>query len=167
MFFFYVQPSPFHLCPSWAAFGHTGFTHSLVETNSSGWVGYTVICKYVHDIKRAQPPSSKKFFPDMMTETGMIRFVAAYTPPMRDSNHDVYWYYDQLTWVGDAARRHGRTTVVGGLNCKCTLTFTVHVNIHCACLADFATTKMSCKFQTIMLTMMQTKQPGRFAATWA
>ena len=36
---FYVQATLFHLCLSWAAFGHTGFTHSL--THSGIQVSFT------------------------------------------------------------------------------------------------------------------------------
>ena len=69
----------------------------------------------------------------MMMEAGVTRVVATYTPHMGYSNHDLYRYYDQLTWVLDDARRQSRTIVVGGdFNTQ------LNVGLRGDCLADMA-----------------------------
>ena len=92
-----------------------------------------VNCKHVRDIKFSQAPSSRICFVDKMMEAGVTRFVATYTPHMGWETHDLYRYYDQLTWVLDDARRHGRTIVLGGdFNTQ------LGVGIRGDCLADLA-----------------------------
>ena len=92
-----------------------------------------VNCRHARNIKYSHAPSSRICFGYMMMEAGVTRFVATYTPHMGYSNHDLYRYYDQLTWVLDDARRQSRTIVVGGdFNTQ------LNVGLRGDCLADMA-----------------------------